>query len=87
MKKDKVVIRLGKKKGEYSYDHWTDLTSKKSKEAASKAKKDPSASIMDMMKDMYDSGDDQMKKTIGEAMLKSRSGEKVEPPAVGDMEM
>lgn len=27
---------------------------------------------MDMMKQMYDDGDDQMKKTIGEAMLKSR---------------
>ena len=30
--------------------------------------------IMDMMKDMYDSGDDQMKKVIGEAMLKSKTG-------------
>jgi hypothetical protein len=28
---------------------------------------------MDMMKDMYDSGDDQMRKTIGEAMLKSQT--------------
>ena len=44
-------------------------------------------SIMDMMKDMYDSGDDQTRKAIGEAMMKSRSGEKVGPPDVGDMEM
>lgn len=29
---------------------------------------------MDMMKDMYDSGDDSMKKAIGEAMEKSRGG-------------
>ena len=42
---------------------------------------------MDMMKDMYDSGDDQMKKVIGEAMIKSRNGEKmdVDPPSVDDM--
>ena len=37
---------------------------------------------MDMMKDMYDSGDDNMKKTLGEAMLKSRQKE-----AMGDKSM
>ena len=36
------------------------------------AQDDPTAGIMDLMKDMYDSGDDQMKKTIGEAMMKSQ---------------
>lgn len=30
----------------------------------------------------YDSGDDNMKKIIGEAMMKSRSGEKMEPPSL-----
>ena len=40
--------------------------------------------IMDMMKDMYDDGDENMKKIIGEAMLKSRSGEKPEPPKMPD---
>ena len=30
---------------------------------------------MDMMKDMYDSGDDNMKKAIGEAMVKSRQND------------
>ena len=35
---------------------------------------------MDMMKDMYDEGDENMKKIIGEAMMKSRSGEKPEAP-------
>ena len=29
---------------------------------------------MDMMKNMYDEGDDNMKKIIGEAMMKSRDG-------------
>lgn len=40
--------------------------------------------IMDMMKDMYDEGDENMKKVIGEAMLKSQRGEKSEPPAMPD---
>lgn len=35
---------------------------------------------MDMMKDMYDEGDDNMKKIIGEAMLKSQRGEKPDMP-------
>jgi calcyclin binding protein len=41
--------------------------------------------IMDMMKDMYDEGDDSMKKIIGEAMLKSKSGEKSEPPPMPNL--
>jgi len=40
--------------------------------------------IMDMMKDMYEDGDENMKKIIGEAMMKSRSGEKPEPPKMPD---
>lgn len=34
---------------------------------------------MDMMKNMYEDGDENMKKIIGEAMLKSARGEKVSP--------
>ncbi|GMH55176.1 hypothetical protein TrLO_g5824 [Triparma laevis f. longispina] len=81
VKKDKIVVKLAKVKGEFSYDSWTELTSS-SKKKQSSAKADPSAGIMDMMKNMYDEGDDKMKQVIGEAMLKSRSGEKMdaEPP-------
>eukprot|EP01047_Picozoa_sp_COSAG01_P095182 COSAG01_NODE_25936_length_728_cov_3.292528_2_plen_58_part_00 len=43
----------------------------------------PTAGIMDMMKDMYDEGDEQTKKMIGEAMLKSRSGDKSMPGMPG----
>lgn len=39
-------------KGEYSYENWTSLTSKKSREAEAARKKDPMGGIMDMMKDM-----------------------------------
>ena len=35
-----------------------------------------------MMKDMYEDGDENMKKIIGEAMLKSHRGEKSEPPSM-----
>ena len=75
VKADKIVIKLAKVKGEYSYDSWTNLTDKKGKKKKAEEKsKDPSASIMELMKDMYDSGDDKMKKMIGETMLKQREG-------------
>jgi len=86
VKANKIVLKLAKTKGEYSFDNWTSLSSKKtkgdkaaSKSAASGGKADPMGGIMDMMKEMYDSGDDKMKKIIGEAMEKSRTGEKITP--------
>ncbi len=82
MKKNKVVIKLQKVKGEYSYEHWANLTAKKPRDKSADAKKDPSASIMDMMRDMYNEGDDNMKKIIGESMMKSRNGEKMDMPSV-----
>ena len=83
VKANKVVIKLAKVKGEYSYDNWTTLASKKTKEdkqkKASATKENPMGGIMDMMKDMYETGDDNMKKIIGEAMEKSRRGETMTP--------
>ena len=87
IKAEKIVVKLAKIKGEYgSYDYWSKLTDNKkgSKAGGSSSgsggnKKsssdDPQASIMNMMKDMYESGDDSMKKMIGETMLKQRNGE------------
>lgn len=40
MKKDKIVLKLQKVKGEYSYEHWSSLTAKKKREEA-ESKKDP----------------------------------------------
>ena len=71
--------------GEYSYDSWTQLTAKKDKATKAAHKADPQSSIMDMMKDMYNDGDDSMKKMIGEAMEKSQRGEKMEPPDMKNM--
>lgn len=80
VKKNRVTVKLKKVKGEYSYDHWTDLKKKGGKAAKDKEKnRDPTAGIMDLMKDLYDNGDDNMRKIIGESMLKSRNGEKVDP--------
>lgn len=82
VKNEKVLIKMAKVKGEYSYENWTSLCCKKSKadKQEKKAKAgDPMGGIMDMMKDMYDSGDDNMKKIIGEAMMKSQRGDTSTP--------
>uniref|UniRef100_A0A7S0Q5W8 CS domain-containing protein n=1 Tax=Coccolithus braarudii TaxID=221442 RepID=A0A7S0Q5W8_9EUKA len=71
VKKDSIKIKMRKVKGQYGYDSWLDLSAKRSGGALAKDK-DPGEGLMDMMKQMYDDGDDQMKKTLGEAMLKSR---------------
>jgi calcyclin binding protein len=78
VKKNQIKLKLRKKKGEYSYDSWTRLIAKGGKRKDIGDKDDPSKSLMSMMKDMYDEGDDATKKMIGEAMMKSRMG-KVDP--------
>jgi len=87
VKPNKIIIKLAKVKGEYGFDSWTDLTAKKKKkrDVAGKTAKDdnPTAGIMDMMKDMYDSGDDNMKKMIGETMMKQRMGQLDKPGMPG----
>ena len=76
IKADKIIVKLAKVKGEYgSFDMWTKLTDPKRKEKKTATKNNPMSSINDLMKDMYESGDDQMRKMIGETMLKQRNGE------------
>jgi len=72
VKKNSIKVVLVKIKGTYGYDNWNNLTEKSGALSSQAAKDDPGAGIMDMMKQMYDEGDDNMKKTLGEAMLKSR---------------
>jgi len=71
VKKNSIEVKL-RKTGQY--DHWIELVSKKlSREKNSDEKSaDPSASINDMMRQMYEDGDEATRKVIGEAMLKSR---------------
>lgn len=78
VKKNHVIVTLQKVKGQYGYDSWSSLCAK-GKRKETKKDESPQDSLMGMMKDMYDEGDDNMKKIIGEAMLKSRSGEKFDP--------
>jgi calcyclin binding protein len=69
VKKNSIEIKLFKAG---KWDHWAELTLKGVKiDASSKA--DASGGVMDMMKNMYQDGTPEMKKMIGEAMLKSQS--------------
>ena len=75
VKADKIVVKLHKTKGEFgSFDFWSMLLTDPNRTKKSKKGVDPSASLMGMMKDMYNSGDDNMRKMIGETMLKQRNG-------------
>lgn len=47
------------------------LSSKKDDNNAGK-EKDPGASLMEMMKELYENGDEQMKKTIAESWTKAQ---------------
>ena len=48
---NRITVKLRKVKGDYSYDHWQSLTSKKEKAARAAASKDPMGGVMDMMKE------------------------------------
>ncbi len=70
------MIALKKAK---SSDHWDTLEYKKPilnddmTSDKKEANKDPSAGLMDMMKQMYENGDDNMKRMIAETWTKSQS--------------
>jgi calcyclin binding protein len=61
-----TVILEKKKNTSWSKLKKTALDTKKPK--APDAKEDPNAAIMDLMRKMYDEGDDEMKRTIQKAM-------------------
>lgn len=50
VKKDKIVIKLQKKMGQYSYETWSSLTAKAKREPVAEKSKDPMGGLMDMMK-------------------------------------
>lgn len=76
VKKDKITLLLRKAD---KWSHFMNLVDKRKAARASAGKadkkkdqEDPSAGIMDMMKQMYEDGDDDMKKTIAKAFTESR---------------
>ncbi|CAJ1420489.1 unnamed protein product [Effrenium voratum] len=75
VKKNHVLVTLRKVKEKYGYESWMDLCAKGKRRSAAKDTTDPQDGLMSMMKDLYEDGDDNMKKIIGEAMYKARSGQ------------
>ncbi|KAJ0986014.1 hypothetical protein J5N97_004370 [Dioscorea zingiberensis] len=76
VKPTKVIVTLFKA----SKGNWLDLHFKEDKLKPSMEKdKDPMAGIMDLMKNMYDDGDDEMKRTIAKAWSDARSGKASDP--------
>ncbi len=71
VKKNSIKIKMKKVKGQFSYENWMDLVPKDGMATPGK-EEDPGAGLMRMMKQMYDDGDDNMRKSLGEAMLKSQ---------------
>ncbi|KAE9607307.1 hypothetical protein Lal_00026388 [Lupinus albus] len=76
VKSKRVVITLIKA----SKGNWLDLHFKEDKVKPGLDKeKDPMAGIMDLMKNMYEEGDEEMKKTIAKAWTDARSGKTADP--------
>ncbi len=70
LKADKVVVKL--RKG--SMGQWSSLKEEKKfnpLKNVKEGKEDPQKGLMDMMKRMYDEGDNEMKRTISEAWTKA----------------
>jgi calcyclin binding protein len=75
-----------------SSDHWDTLEYKKpiigDKSEKKPKDKDPNAGLMDMMKEMYQNGDPEMKRIIAESFSKAQSGEtnkKMDKMGMGDL--
>ncbi|KAL8228766.1 hypothetical protein R6Q57_013666 [Mikania cordata] len=77
VKPTRVIITLVKA----SKGNWLDLHFKedKIKTPSLDKERDPMAGIMDLMKNMYEEGDDEMKKTIAKAWTDARSGKAADP--------
>eukprot|EP00271_Cylindrocystis_brebissonii_P015496 TRINITY_DN38406_c0_g1_i1.p1 TRINITY_DN38406_c0_g1~~TRINITY_DN38406_c0_g1_i1.p1 ORF type:complete len:258 (-),score=62.44 TRINITY_DN38406_c0_g1_i1:785-1558(-) len=72
VKPKRIIVTLKKKEK----TNWTDLSFKEDKfkpKVSPDGSKDPMAGIMDLMKNMYDEGDDDMKRSIAQAWTKSRA--------------
>ncbi|OMO70302.1 SGT1 protein [Corchorus capsularis] len=76
VKPTRVIITLFKA----SKGNWSDLHYKEDKLTPNLDKeRDPMAGIMDLMKNMYEEGDEDMKRTIAKAWTDARSGKTADP--------
>lgn len=78
VKSSSITITLKKE----DQKHWVNLAMKsgpslggKTEESNDFKNDDPQASLMKMMKNLYDTGDDDMKRTITESFAKARTGD------------
>jgi len=84
-KKDMVVVSLKKSTSGKKWSHVTE-TEKRAADAKAPKKrdegevKDPSGGLMDMMKQMYEDGDDDMKRMIAKAWTEGKSKQTPEGP-------
>ena len=83
-----LIVYLKKEKNEF----WDTLEKKKGmlgedSEKSSKGfdKEDPSLGLMNMMKEMYQNGDDNTKRMIAESWSKAQSGKGMDMPGMGGM--
>ena len=69
IKTNSVTLTLVK----IAQEHWEDLKSRPSpfKKPTPEKSEDPQASLLNMMKEMYDSGDDDMKRMIAQSWSKA----------------
>ncbi|PSN41902.1 Calcyclin-binding protein [Blattella germanica] len=74
VKIDTVVVFMAKKKVGTKWSHMTSFEKKATEPRVPKVESndDPSAGLMDMMRQMYEDGDDDMKRTIAKAWTESR---------------
>lgn len=70
VKKNRVTIALKK---EDKNATWMSLVAKGTTNSNKAKSSDPTAGIMDLMKNMYEEGDDEMKRTIAKAWTESRA--------------
>ncbi|XVF25466.1 hypothetical protein REPUB_Repub13aG0214700 [Reevesia pubescens] len=76
VKPKRVIITLFKA----SKGNWSDLHFKEDRLKPNLDKeRDPMAGIMDLMKNMYEEGDEEMKRTIAKAWTDARSGKTADP--------
>ncbi|EDV21079.1 uncharacterized protein TRIADDRAFT_30752, partial [Trichoplax adhaerens] len=72
VKTDDIVVSMKKEKTSERWSHLTKSEVKETVKPELNSNEDPSKGIMDMMKKMYDEGDDEMKRTIAKAWTESR---------------
>ena len=68
IKSNSITLTLKK----HENKHWSDLIRKDKEKKIPKMDEDPNMGLMNMMKELYENGDDNMKRTIAESWTKAQ---------------